>query len=105
MPVSWLGCWAALDTRASHAESAGDRPAKGHLPERGFGHVAVLGMSQRPIHLPQERRIAPSNVHGPGVAYEVEFFDASERTLGIETLSAQQLKPTVFPPVVHTAPA
>ena len=64
MPVSWLGCWAALETSVSHAESAGDRPTKGHLPKRGFGHVAVLGMSQRPIHLPQERRIAPSKLTG-----------------------------------------
>ena len=64
MPVSWLGCWAALETSVSHAESAGDRPTKGHLPKRGFGHVAVLGMSQRPIHLPQEHRIAPSKLTG-----------------------------------------
>ena len=39
------------------------------------------------------------HVHGPGVAYEVELFDASERTLGVETLSAQQLKPASFHPV------
>lgn len=45
------------------------------------------------------------HVHGPGVAYEVEFFDASERTLGVETLSAQQLKPTAFDPAVRTAHA
>ena len=45
------------------------------------------------------------HVHGQGVAYEVEFFDASERTLGVETLSAQQLKATAFPPGVHPAHA
>lgn len=32
------------------------------------------------------------HVHDLGLAYEVEFFDADGRTLGVETLYAQQLQ-------------
>ena len=45
------------------------------------------------------------HVHGPGVAYEVEFFDADERTLGVETLTAQELRSTTSHPEVRTAHA
>ena len=39
------------------------------------------------------------HVHRPGMAYEVELFDASERTRGVETLSAQQWKPIAIHPM------
>lgn len=45
------------------------------------------------------------HVHDPGEAYEVELFDANERTLGVATLSAHQLKPAALNPVVRTAHA